>query len=613
MKRKIKPSSVDVPDEIIPDYSSDTSDEDHVNTIGNVPLEWYDDHDHIGYDLLGQKIRRPTAVTDALDTFLNNVDNPDTWRSVIDPLTGSSLTLSNEDISLLKRAFENKYPDEQYDPSVPEPKRRFIPSKIEAQRIMKIVRAIRKGLISTSTKKETPEFYDIWDGAPESVERKMHIPPPKLPLPDHKESYRPPIEYLPSPNDEIEEGVFVPKRFTSLRLVPAYQKFINERFDRCLDLYLCPRMIKNRINVDPESLIPKLPSRRELEPFPSRCSMVYEGHTSRIRSIAFDPSGKWFISGSDDGTARCWDILSGRLVKTWKINSEVHWVAWNPNAGLSIVALAAASEIYFVIPPVVSDAVKKSTQMVESLLQKEFSGDCCTWRKPSDDEKSRGISFVVSFKMPITSVVWHRKGEYFASVSPEAGSAAVVIHHLLRKQSQTPFKKAIGLVQKVLFHPLKPELVICTQQGVRLYNLVKQDLAARLYPGVKWISSIDVHPKGDHIILGSYDKKLCWFDLDLSPKPYKILRYHTHAIRNVSFHRRYPLFASCSDDGTVNVFHSMVYSDLDRNPLIVPVKSLKAHDIKDNLGVLFSEFHPSQPWVFSCGWSSNGFCIKLFT
>lgn len=33
-----------------------------------------------------------------------------------------------------------------------------------------------------------------------------------------------------------------------------------------------------------------------------------------------------------------------------------------------------------------------------------------------------------------------------------------------------------------------------------------------------------VHPSGDHIILGSYDKKLCWFDLDLSSKPYKILK-----------------------------------------------------------------------------------------
>jgi ribosome biogenesis protein ERB1 len=30
---------------------------------------------------------------------------------------------------------------------------------------------------------------------------------------------------------------------------------------------------------------------------------------------------------------------------------------------------------------------------------------------------------------------------------------------------------------------------------------------------------------GDNLIVGSYDKRLCWFDTDLSVKPYKTLRY----------------------------------------------------------------------------------------
>ncbi len=46
-----------------------------------------------------------------------------------------------------------------------------------------------------------------------------------------------------------------------------------------------------------------------------------------------------------------------------------------------------------------------------------------------------------------------------------------------------------------------------------------------LTPGIRWISSMDVHPSGDHLIVGGYDRKLCWFDLELSEKPYKILRY----------------------------------------------------------------------------------------
>ena len=94
----------------------------------------------------------------------------------------------------------------------------------------------------------------------------------------------------------------------------------------------------------------------------------------------------------------------------------------------------------------------------------------------------------------------------------------------------------------VLFHPKKPHFFVAvricrlsspqttsdtapqTQAYVRLYNLSEQKLIKTLMPGIKWISSMSVHPSGDHIIVGGYDRKLCWFDLELSDKPYKILR-----------------------------------------------------------------------------------------
>lgn len=93
------------------------------------------------------------------------------------------------------------------------------------------------------------------------------------------------------------------------------------------------------------------------------------------------------------------------------------------------------------------------------------------------------------------------------------------------------------------------------------------------------------------------------------------------AVRNVVYHRRYPLFATASDDGTIQIYHGTVYDDLLQNPLIVPVKILRGHDIKSSLGkmplnpcsfdrrtltllfkgVLDIQFHPTQPWIFSCG------------
>jgi len=125
------------------------------------------------------------------------------------------------------------------------------------------------------------------------------------------------------------------------------------------------------------------------------------------------------------------------------------------------------------------------------------------------------------------------------------------------------------------------------------------------------ISSLDVHHSGDHLVVGSLDRRMIWFDLDLGEMPYKTLKYHEKAIRGVRFHQRYPLMGSCSDDGNVHIFHSMVYSDLMRNPLVIPVKVLRdAHKITKKIGVLDMVFHPKMPWVFTCG--ADG-VIHMFT
>ena len=77
----------------------------------------------------------------------------------------------------------------------------------------------------------------------------------------------------------------------------------------------------------------------------------------------------------------------------------------------------------------------------------------------------------------------------------------------------------------------------------------------------------------------------------------------------MAYHRRYPLFASCSDDGCVMVSHGMVYGDLLQNPLIVPVKQLRGHTRYDDLGVMDVVWHHTQPWLLSAG--ADGY-IKLW-
>jgi len=207
-------------------------------------------------------------------------------------------------------------------------------------------------------------------------------------------------------------------------------------------------------------------------------------------------------------------------------------------------------------------------------------------------------------------VTWHAKGDYFATVCPDGANRAVLIHQLSKWRSQVPFTKAKGLVQCVLFHPVKPYLFVATQRHVRIYNLTKLELTKKLMTGAKWISSMAIHSHGDNVLVGTYDKRVQWFDLDLSTNPYQVLRYHTNAVRSVAYHTRYPLFASCGDDVNIVVSHGMVYNDLLTNPLIVPVKQLRGHTRYDDFGVMNVTWHPTQPWLLSGG--ADGY-IKLWT
>ncbi|XP_026330992.1 ribosome biogenesis protein BOP1 homolog [Hyposmocoma kahamanoa] len=212
-----------------------------------------------------------------------------------------------------------------------------------------------------------------------------------------------------------------------------------------------------------------------------------------------------------------------------------------------------------------------------------------------------GVRAAVTHFRPVAHVAWHARGDYLAVTLRDAAARAVVVHQLSRRRSQLPFGRCKGLVQCAVFHPLRPLLFVATQRVVRVYDLVKQELVRKLEPGAQWISALAVHPAGDNLLVASYDRKVMWFDLELSARPYQTLRLHGGAVRSVAFHRRYPLFATAGDDPYIVVSHGMVYNDLLQNPLLVPLKQLAGPSRVAELCVTELRFHPTQPWLLAAG------------
>jgi ribosome biogenesis protein ERB1 len=103
-------------DEIEPGYDSDDSDGAIApNTIGNIPLTFYDSYPHIGYDINGKRIMRP-AKGEALDALLDSIEVPKGWTGLTDPATGKPMNLSQEELEVLRRIQMNEVPEDGYDP-----------------------------------------------------------------------------------------------------------------------------------------------------------------------------------------------------------------------------------------------------------------------------------------------------------------------------------------------------------------------------------------------------------------------------------------------------------------------------------------------------------------
>lgn len=451
----------------------DTSDEEDIrNTIGNVPLHWYDEYKHIGYDWEGNQIIKPPK-RDQIDDFLKKVEDPDFWRTVKDPQTGQDVVLSEEDIELIKRVMKQKNPDKNFDEyapwiewftseveqlplrNVPPSKASFLPSKVEKKQIGRLVHSLKMGWLKTKEQKEReakekkiPKFYMLWES--DTGREKMrrihdHVAAPKRALPGHAESYNPPPEYLFNDKEKKEwEALaeepykrklhFIPQKFKSLRQVPYYDRYIRERFLRCLDLYLCPRAKRTKVTVQPEDLIPKLPSSRDLQPFPTVESMIYRGHTDLVRSISIEPKGQYIVTGSDDMTIKIWEISTGRCIKTINTHGVVRSVAWCPNPKLSLI-LVASDKRCLLINPYVGDIklISKKTDDILSeaptydLIENEKLKAAIQWSNEiSEDEKKDGIRIIINHFQEIKQVTWHGRGDYFATVMPSGVSRMFV-------------------------------------------------------------------------------------------------------------------------------------------------------------------------------------------
>lgn len=159
-------------------------------------------------------------------------------------------------------------------------------------------------------------------------------------------------------------------------------------------------------------------------------------------------------------------MATGRCIKTLDCGDIVRSVAWCPNAKISLIAIAAGNRLLLVNPKVGDSLLTKKTDelLTEApqidLIENERIKTAVQWTSAEGDDYEKGYRLVITHFKPIQQVNWHGRGDYFATVMPDGANRSSLIHQLSKRRTQIPFAKSKGLIQCVLFHPVKPCLFV---------------------------------------------------------------------------------------------------------------------------------------------------------
>jgi WD40 repeat protein len=294
----------------------------------------------------------------------------------------------------------------------------------------------------------------------------------------------------------------------------------------------------------------------------------------KVNAVTFSPNGKFILMGSDDSTARLWD-LTGKLVQTFKgHSSSISSVAFSPDG--------------------------------ESVLTGSYDKTVKLW----DLEGNMMIEYF-SISDAVNSVAFSPNGKYIA-----VGSGKKV--SIIEKNGKLLYelKGNTSNVRSVAFSPDGKKLVSCSIDGKIIRYMVYGNSIAEFEDQISDIKAVAFSPDGKHIVTGSGNGMTkMWNKAGSMIQEFK---GHSGQINAVAFSPDGRLLLTGSDDKRAilwdlkgnqiykhqfNSAVSFLAFTPDGNTLIIHDSTAKLFNLK---GRVLREFYLGYPRINSVTVSSDG-------
>jgi WD40 repeat protein len=307
----------------------------------------------------------------------------------------------------------------------------------------------------------------------------------------------------------------------------------------------------------------KIINRKELAlPF---TKAVMSGHTDVITSVAFSPNNKYIVTGSNDGTAKVWDVNDGSLVvDLFKHDGPVKDVAFSPDGSF----IATASEDKTARIWDINGVVRASLNEQAPVTSISFSLDGQRIVTASEDKTASiwAVNEIINRTDPnkpvepiklighqgvVRTAEFSSDGNWVLTASDD--STAAIWDARTGQLKRSLIGHARGVVSAKFSHNMKLVVTASLDGTARIWDSSSGKMLNVLKLEAS-VNSVEFNNNDDLVVTASSDGTARVWDAGKFPVVYKTLSGHTSKVNTARFSSNAELIVTASNDRTARIW-----------------------------------------------------------